>query len=118
MNIDTDQLIENIGNGTNIFEDMVDINIKGRSYKYETGNINFDEAIHRIEEDSLKTEPGYLTISQYVLPDIITHLQNDTKLTYKSIIQILTQSNNLEKFKLNPINHMMQATRIIIEHKI
>ena len=55
--------------------------------------------------------------SNYVLPDIITHLQNETKITRKSIVEILTQSGNLDKFKRNPISYMMQATKIINQHK-
>lgn len=117
VNIDTEQLIENIVHGTNEFEGMVDINISGRTYKYESGSLQFDDAGIRVNEESLKNDTGYLTARNYVLPDIITHLQNDTKLTRKSIVEILTKSNNLDKFKLNPINYMMQATIIINQHK-
>lgn len=39
---------------------------------------------------------------QYELPDIVTYLQNETKLTRKNIVDILIKSGKLESFKNNP----------------
>ncbi len=39
---------------------------------------------------------------QYQLPDIVTYLQNETKLTRKNIVDILIKSGKLESFKNNP----------------
>ena len=46
-------------------------------------------------------------------PDILTYLQNETKLTRKTLIAILKESNTLNDFKRNPQMYMMEASRII-----
>lgn len=51
------------------------------------------------------------------MPYIITHLQNETKLTRKTIVRILLKADNLDLFKSNPISYMTQASRIINHHK-
>lgn len=117
VHIDTDQLIQNIIHGTNEFEGMVDIEVRGRSYQYTSGKLDISDAGFRVDNKTITTDSGYLSSSNYVLPDIITHLQNETKITRKSIVEILTQSGNLDKFKRNPISYMMQATKIINQHK-
>lgn len=117
VHIDTEQLIQNIIHGTNEFEGMVDIAVRGRSYQYTSGKLDVSDAGFKVDDKTLTTDSGYLTNSKYLLPDIITHLQNETKITRKSIVKILTQSGNLDKFKQNPISYMMQATKIINHHK-
>lgn len=117
VSIDTDQLIHNIIYGTKEFEGMVDIEVRGRSYQYTSGLLDVTAAGFKVDDKTVTTDSGYLNSSHYILPDIITHLQNDTKLTRRSIVVILTQSGNLDKFKQNPISYMMQATRIINQHK-
>ena len=47
------------------------------------------------------------------IPDIITYLQNETNLTRKTIVRILTESKTLDAFKKNPQKYMEEATRII-----
>ncbi|HBY89693.1 MAG TPA: restriction endonuclease subunit R [Aerococcaceae bacterium] len=117
VHIDTDQLIQNIIHGTNEFEGMIDIEVRGRSYQYTSGKLDISDAGFRVDDKTITTDSGYLRSSNYVLPDIITHLQNETKITRKSIVEILTQSGNLGKFKQNPISYMMQAAKIINQHK-
>ncbi|WP_400243219.1 DEAD/DEAH box helicase family protein [Niallia sp. JL1B1071] len=46
-------------------------------------------------------------------PDILTELQQDTKLTRKTLIAILKQSDTLHDFKVNPQMYMLEAARII-----
>lgn len=46
-------------------------------------------------------------------PDIITYLQNETKLKRKTLIQILKMSGTLADFKRNPQIYMMESARII-----
>jgi type III restriction enzyme len=50
---------------------------------------------------------------QIPLPDVITELQNRTRLTRKTIVQILLQSNRLEDFKNNPQRFIDTVTKII-----
>lgn len=46
-------------------------------------------------------------------PDILTYLQNETKLTRKTLIAILKRSDTLRDFKRNPQMYMMECARII-----
>ncbi|TDM33013.1 DEAD/DEAH box helicase family protein [Macrococcoides canis] len=47
------------------------------------------------------------------VPDIISYLQNETKLTRKTIIRILFESDTLRDFRRNPQLYMMEVARII-----
>lgn len=46
-------------------------------------------------------------------PDILTYLQNETKLKRLTLIRILKESDTLSDFKRNPQTYMMEAARII-----
>lgn len=46
-------------------------------------------------------------------PDILTYLQNETKLTRKTLVSILKESETLNDFKRNPQMYMIEASRII-----
>lgn len=50
---------------------------------------------------------------QFVLPDIITFLQNETKLTRRTLVEILKQSKRLDDFKKNPQQFMDEVDKII-----
>lgn len=47
------------------------------------------------------------------VPDILTYLQNETKLTRKTIIDILKESNTLNDFRRNPQVYMTETARIL-----
>lgn len=47
------------------------------------------------------------------VPDIVSYLQHETKLTRKTIIAILKKSGTLSDFKRNPQLYMLQTARII-----
>ncbi len=47
------------------------------------------------------------------LPDIISFLQNETNLTRRTIVKILTQSKTLHLFKKNPQKYMDEVAKII-----
>lgn len=51
--------------------------------------------------------------SRYKLPDIITFLQNETNLTRRSIVDILTRTKTLESFKKDPQYYLEQVSDII-----
>lgn len=52
-------------------------------------------------------------MSDFVLPDIVTYLQNETNLTRRAIVEILTKSAKLEHFKNNPQKFIEQAMSMI-----
>lgn len=47
------------------------------------------------------------------LPDILTYLQNETNLTRRTIANILVESGQLDRFKMNPSKFMQEAAAII-----
>ncbi|MGY6648038.1 type III restriction-modification system endonuclease [Wenyingzhuangia sp. IMCC45574] len=52
--------------------------------------------------------------SKYIrLPDVVSYLQNETNLTRKAIVEILTQSQRLDAFKNNPQRFIDESIRLI-----
>lgn len=49
----------------------------------------------------------------FVLPDLITYLQNETKLTRRTLVAIINKSGRLESFKNNPQKFIEQVSSII-----
>lgn len=74
---------------------QVDINVGGTAVKENDRNVLIVE------------EQGY------ILPDIITYLQNETNLTRKTIVRILKESKRLNDFKNNPQKFMDEVSKII-----
>jgi type III restriction enzyme len=62
-----------------------------------------------------KEEYSRLNQDVEVLPDIVTYLQNETQLTRKSIVEILTNCSNLNMFKKNPQKFIEGCIDIINE---
>jgi len=65
------------------------------------------------EETLLKDKYVDCEIIDYKLPDIITYLQNETNLTRRNIVDILTKSEKLKDFKNNPQKFIDKAVEII-----
>lgn len=53
----------------------------------------------------------------YPLPDIVSYLQNDTKLTRRSLVAILKRCGRLEDFKNNP-QKFIEEISVIIRHQM
>jgi type III restriction enzyme len=49
----------------------------------------------------------------FQLPDIVSYLQNETQLTRRSLVEILTRSRRLDDFKRNPQKFIEQVTAIV-----
>lgn len=49
----------------------------------------------------------------FELPDLITYLQNETRLTRRTIVKIINDSGRLDSFKKNPQKFIEQASMII-----
>jgi Restriction endonuclease len=73
-------------------------------YDIETSGIKTTEVDRRVEN---------VTEFYGNLPDIITYLQNSTNLTRKTIVEILTRSDQLNLFKKNPQKFMEEVSKII-----
>ncbi|MFY7741539.1 MAG: type III restriction-modification system endonuclease [Flavobacterium sp.] len=84
------------------------------------GKLTYEKIKLDITEGGLTfNEPksNYYVVKQevLVLPDIISYLQNETRLTRKSIVQILQGCENLEYFKINPQKFIEGCIDIINE---
>jgi len=62
-------------------------------------------------------EYGVITQHVDVLPDIVSYLQNETQLTRKSIVKILSSCTNLNYFKINPQKYIEGSIDIINEQR-
>lgn len=51
--------------------------------------------------------------NRFKLPDIVSYLQNETNLTRKSIVEILTKTKTLKSFKKDPQTYLEQVSNII-----
>lgn len=81
---------------------------------YTTTRLNINQGgIEKLNDG----ETSYDTVKQEVtlLPDIVTYLQNETKLTRKSIVNILQGCSNLKYFKVNPQKFIEGCIDIINE---
>jgi len=52
-------------------------------------------------------------VCDYILPDVVSYLQNETNLTRRTIVDILIKSNRLEDFKANPQKYIDEVSQII-----
>lgn len=68
----------------------------------------------QVNEDP-KTYSENINDEVQVLPDIVGYLQNETQLTRKSIVKILTGTNKLPYFKINPQKFIEGCIDIINE---
>jgi type III restriction enzyme len=68
-----------------------------------------------VDEDSIKTSTSILNQEVEMLPDIIGYLQNETQLTRRTIVEILTGTIKLRYFKINPQKFIEGCIDIINE---
>ena len=90
--------------------------VVGRSkFIYEKGTTTIDRSgvsIERVQESK------YLYgVQDFVLPDIVSYLQNETNLTRRSLVKILTGCERLEDFKKNP-QKFIEEVCTIIQHQM
>lgn len=68
-----------------------------------------------VDDDSVRTQTSNLDTPVDSLPDIVGYLQNETQLTRKSIVDILTGCGKLKCFKINPQKFIEGCIDIINE---
>jgi len=103
---DTDELIRICSQ-----EMMENLRVDKAKLLYTKANVDVDRG-GTMTEESDRTAIN-VDDMHYVLPDIITYLQNETKLTRKTIVEILVQSKRLGDFKNNPQKFMDETSDII-----
>lgn len=106
VDFDTDELIKKC---INAMEDT--LNIKAPKLLYTKSGLTIKAAGVDYEDGIVST--AYSEEDEIALPDIVTYLQNETDLTRKTIIRILTKSDTLNQFKKNPQEYMQQTAKLI-----
>ncbi len=66
-----------------------------------------------LEGGEAQTSQHVYDAKDFVLPDVLSHLQNETNLTRKTLETILIQCGRLQDFKNNPQKFMDEVTSII-----
>lgn len=106
INIDVDTFLDSVAKNLN--ENLF---VSHSSVIYTEARLNIES------ENITTTETNQLTINVdediKILPDVITHLQNETGLTRKSIVGILIKSGKLGLLKLNPQEFINNSSKII-----
>ncbi len=107
VNFDGEKLkekcIENIDNG---------IFIPSEKFLFDKKRIAITKG--GIEESlSFNVEERLDVKNRFKLPDIVSYLQNETNLTRKSIVDILTKTKTLNSFKKDPQRYLEQVSDII-----
>lgn len=87
--------------------------VNGGKLIYNKAKVAMSEGGLQVSEEEI----SYDTVKQevMVLPDIIGYLQNETRLTRKSIAKILQNVDNLNYFKINPQKYIEGCIDIINE---
>ncbi|MDR0911748.1 MAG: type III restriction endonuclease subunit R, partial [Methanobrevibacter sp.] len=106
VEFDSDELIVNC---VNVLQEELDV---------LNPKLLYSKAGIAIESSGVEVnEKGIMVVDsqeyEVALPDIVTFLQNETYLTRKTIVKILTRSDTLDSFKRNPQEYMEQTLRLI-----
>lgn len=106
VEFDTENLIK-------VCAEEIKSNLKFNKVKvlYEKNTIAITESGIKGKEGDRYTKD--IDDAVYVLPDIIYRLQNSTNLTRKTLVRILKESKQIEKFKENPEAFIEGVTKII-----
>jgi type III restriction enzyme len=108
VNFDPAELIKNCAKA---LQDRLQVG-KAR-FIYRTGMLTLDRGGVGAEDGE---ESVHLySAKDFAIPDIVSHLQNATQLTRRSIVEILRKSGQIEQLKRNPQKFMEQATALIKE---
>jgi len=66
-----------------------------------------------VQAEAIHASAAVYEARDYVLPDVVSYLQNETNLTRRTLVEIMKRSNRLEDFKNNPQKYIEQVSAII-----
>ena len=105
VEFDEDKLIENCAN--EIAEKLF---VGKPAFLYSKAGVEIDQGGVAA---AVKEESSFVYNGEFMLPDIVSFLQNETNLTRNAIVQILIKSGKLEHFVRNPQKFIEQAANFI-----
>ncbi|WP_075341187.1 type III restriction-modification system endonuclease [Tenacibaculum agarivorans] len=97
----------------NALDDRLKITRGKLHYSKASVSIDIGGIEAEVNANSTRTETLHEEVE--MLPDIVGYLQNETQLTRKSIVEILTGTNKLRYFKINPQKFIEGCIDIINE---
>lgn len=106
VEFDTDELVDKC-----ITAMQDSLNIKAPKLLYTKSGLTIEASGVNYEDGVIST--AYSEEDEIALPDIVTYLQNETDLTRRTIVRILTESDTLNQFKKNPQEYMQQTAKLI-----
>jgi type III restriction enzyme len=66
-----------------------------------------------VQAEGIHESAAVYEARDYLLPDVVSYLQNETNLTRRTLVEIMKQSNRLQDFKNNPQKYIEQVSAII-----
>lgn len=100
-------------------DELINACVKSIKEELHVGSSKIEviKAAAKIEEEGISAKQknkSLVSVTEKVeLPDILTYLQNQTKLTRKTLADILIKSKRLDLFKTNPSKFMQEVSTII-----
>jgi len=86
--------------------------VVGKSrFKYLKAGVEITQG--GVDADVVEASSFVYDAKDFELPDIVSYLQNETNLTRRAIVEILTKSGKLEQFKNNPQKFIEQVMGMI-----
>lgn len=88
------------------------LNVKSPKLIYTKSGLTIEASGVNPDEHGI-VSTVYSNEDEIALPDIVTYLQNETDLTRRTIVRILTESDTLNQFKKNPQEYMQETSKLI-----
>ena len=110
VDFDSESLIKACINALN---ERLKVNRGKLTYTKSDVSIKLGGVEAKVQKDGITTQTLDMEVEQ--LPDIVGYLQNETNLTRKSIVRILTGTEKLRYFKVNPQKFIEGCIDIINE---
>lgn len=93
--------------------EAIDSNISINRAKINYTKADVNVGLGGVQEENAQTTSYTINKDVSFLPDIISYLQKETKLTRKTIVSILTKIGKLDYFKVNPQRFIEECVQII-----
>lgn len=106
VNFDSDQLVETCSSAI-----RENLRVHKQRFHYQRATLDIDRA--GVTSQNERDTQHVYDAQDEPLPDIVSYLQDETQLTRRSIVRILTDSGRLDAFRQNPQAFVEQVTDII-----
>ena len=106
VNFDVDELVKNC-----VSDIQKKLKVGKTRFSYKKAEAQIDRG--GVQAKEVSQSRHVYDIKDYVLPDIISYLQNETNLTRKTLVEILVQSEKLKDFVNNPQKFIDEVRAII-----